>query len=315
MSPPRAAAPAVPLATMRPRSLWDILDDAFDLYRQKFVLFAGSAALVDVPAYALYIAVFTNITRQYGSLDVPENFIGAFGSVLSGWLLSAPFLYLAYVVRGGAIAIITNDMLLGRDDGVTIPNVYRRTVRHFLPLLLSSLFVILLMWLGFLALIIGALYVITIYAFVSQVVVLENAGPATALGRSRELCRGGRWTTFGLILLVGVITTVLSRGIGRLLEELLNLFPSGSITERAAQVFALQQVTSSAISILLAPILGIATTLLYYDFRVRREGLDIIAQAGAIGFPVVPDAFAPRPVVVAAATAPVAASAKPDGAP
>ena len=43
--------------------------------------------------------------------------------------------------------------------------------------------------------------------------------------------------------------------------------------------------------LLLLPLPAIATTLLYYDLRVRREGLDVEAEAAAWGVPLAPDPF------------------------
>ena len=42
---------------------------------------------------------------------------------------------------------------------------------------------------------------------------------------------------------------------------------------------------------LFAPLYGIAITLLYFDIRVRREGLDIVALAERIEHPLAPDPF------------------------
>jgi hypothetical protein len=39
------------LADLRPRTVWEIVDDAFDLYRERFALFASLAATVYVPAF------------------------------------------------------------------------------------------------------------------------------------------------------------------------------------------------------------------------------------------------------------------------
>jgi hypothetical protein len=77
-----------------------------------------------------------------------------------------------------------------------------------------------------------------------------------------------------------------------LLEGASYLIPSlkgGDVAARQMREFAVKQAAESLGDILIAPLAPIAVTLLYYDLRVRREGLDIEAQAAVIGYPLAPD--------------------------
>jgi hypothetical protein len=56
-----------------------------------------------------------------------------------------------------------------------------------------------------LLLVIPALYLVTIWAVLLPVVVVERPGVFDAFGRSRQLVRGNGWKVFGIVLLLGLI--------------------------------------------------------------------------------------------------------------
>ena len=278
-----------PLATLRPRNLWDILDDTFDMYRRRFALFAGATAVIYVPVYIVFIAVMTNVMQRLATVGQTKDPYGILAPLFSGLAISVPLLGLAYVVQTGVTTRIVEETLRGRETDMK--SAFRQTIRFLWPLALSSFFVMALVTVGLCGLYIGAFFMLAALAFVPQAVVLENKGAVSSLSRSWNLCRAGFGTSFGMLLLIGLITGSLSSGISGIFEGITLLVPGANEAAKAAQNFAIRQAISSVVGILLAPILGIATTLLYYDLRVRREGLDIVAQAESIGFPLVPDAF------------------------
>jgi len=44
-------------------------------------------------------------------------------------------------------------------------------------------------------------------------------------------------------------------------------------------------ILNSAVTILLSPVSAIAVTLLYYDFRIRKEGFDLEMLSRSVGGP------------------------------
>ena len=56
-----------------------------------------------------------------------------------------------------------------------------------------------------LLLVVPALYLLTMWAVLLPVVVVERPGAFDAFGRSRQLVRGNGWKVFGIILLLGLI--------------------------------------------------------------------------------------------------------------
>ena len=281
------------LSQLRPRTVWDVVDDAFDLYRENFALFAGIVALVYVPAYIVlltWMASWFPLLSQSSGGDDPADPSSVFGTFLGGAALALPLFGAAFVLYGGAIAVAVEDRLSGRPSG--IGPAYRRVLKRFWPLLGASIIVFVLALVGACAVYIGTILVVVFYAFVAQAVVLEGRGALAAGHRSRELVWGNGMKVFGLILLLALLSVILSLGISSLMEAALYFAPkSGDVAAQEGRDFLLQQVASALASVILAPLAPIATTLMYYDLRVRREGLDIEAQAAAIGFPLAPDPF------------------------
>ena len=277
------------LTELRPRTVWDVVDDAFDLYRANFALLAGIAALVLVPGYLAYGAWQANFMLGVGN-NTPTDPGAFFGAFLGQTALVFPLFGVAYVLYGGATAAAVEDLLFQRP--VSLATAYRRALKRLLPLLGASLIVGLLATVGLCALYVGALVVVTLYAFVAQAVVLERRGALAAGARSREMVSGHFGKVLGLLLLLIVLTWVLTLGLLSLTQLLVYFLPKSP--DRAAQQLREMIVSQAAQSlggVLLAPLGPIATTLQYYDLRVRREGLDMEAQAEATGYDLAPDPF------------------------
>ena len=79
------------------------------------------------------------------------------------------------------------------------------------PLFAVSLLAGLGIAVGFVLFIVPGLFLMTIWAAVAPVVVLERPGVFAAFGRSRELVRGHGWTVLGALALVFLI--VLAAGV------------------------------------------------------------------------------------------------------
>ena len=101
------------------------------------------------------------------------------------------------------------------------------------------------------------------WAFVFQVVVIEGEGPFAALGGSYNLVKGSRWRVLGigivyLLIQVGlqIFITVITSAIGGIVQPLATL-------------------VSSIAYALLAPVMFISLTVLYFDLRARKEGLTL----------------------------------------
>jgi hypothetical protein len=108
---------------------------------------------------------------------------------------------------------------------------------------------------GFLALIIPGLYLMTIWAVIAPVVVVERPGGLDAFGRSRALVKGHGWQVFGVIILVIVLILVVAIATGILITSI------GDAGGAAV---------GWVLSVAVAPVSALAAAVLYFALRVAH---------------------------------------------
>lgn len=293
----KASFPTVDIARLselRPRTVWDIIDDAFDLYRERFVALCAVSAVVGAPAYVARLAFqtgpyakFLRATFEKSAEDSGEAFLHFLGALL----LALPLLIAAQTLQTGAVAAVVEDYLRGQRS-ISVRGAYKRLFARTGTVLLAALLVGLLWAAGLCAMGIGTLYCWIVFAFVGQTLVIERRGIWAALRRSRMLVLTSQGRVFGMLLLLLLLPTLLSSGLVAIVMLAFSLSPSGGdVGEQQIQQQMLGQVVESLVGVVLAPLQAIALTLLYYDIRVRQEGFDIVAQAEATGVTLAPDPF------------------------
>jgi hypothetical protein len=284
---------------LRPRIVRDILDDAFDLYREKFTLLAGVSAVAYVPAISTALAVligpfaeFVKSASGSGTNSADASF-AFFLQFIGISILVLPLFAIAQIMQTGATCIVVEDRLMGR--GTTIVSAWRRMLQRIGPLIATAIVT------GLLSLVLGAILsgigtylVLTMTLFAAQVIVLEGQGMRGSLSRSWNLASRSFGKSLGFLLLTHLLGTFLWVGLCTLIFTIEGIVVPEDASEPArnsAQMFALTLSILGISLLLVAPITGIGATLLYYDLRVRREGIDIEAAAEEMGYPLAPDPF------------------------
>lgn len=287
---------SVPLR-LRPLEIGDLLDETFRMYRRHFVLFAGLSVLLSIPTAALsgfsYFALFNGLLQQtspgqFSSSSQQLN-LGALETALVTYGIGAlinlalvPFIY-------GAVTYAACESALGRP--VTASGVLTGVLRRYFALLgywvliglMVLLFCLIPLW----------IWIWVGWAVVMPVMFVENVGLGAAMGRSWRLIEGRWWRTFLIIFLLFVVREVVSIALGAFLslaQALLQiLFPSVVILWFTAA-------SSVIIESLVNPVIQIAIVLIYFDLRVRKEGLDLFQLAqGVAGIPPPPAPLQPPP--------------------
>ncbi|MGO9642150.1 MAG: hypothetical protein ACLP1Y_12705 [Candidatus Acidiferrales bacterium] len=268
---------------LRPLSLGEILDRTFTLYRSHFLLFLGIAAIPHLLVLALSLAqTFLTFPGQVPFPSMPGSPQSApppavpsamfVGSTLLLSLATLVVATIAYLLSQGATVFAVSDLYLG--NTTTIGQSFLRMRGEMLGLFGVVVLNGLALIAGFILLIIPGIYLACRLLVVIPAALLEGAGPRTALERSMSLTRDNAGRAF-LILLLYVAVAWAATGLFAVPFEIGMLF---SIAKNPAMLrvwMALMQVGSSIASILVGPILTIATAVLYFDLRVRKEALDI----------------------------------------
>lgn len=122
------------------------------------------------------------------------------------------------------------------------------------------------------------------FLFVTQAIVIEGYNAFGALRRSWDMMQGSFWRIFGSVVLLTILVQLII-GLPASLVGIAIDFFLGSGSDPLHN-FTLRQSITTLVSytaqILVLPIQLIAYTLLYYDVRVRREGLDLELMTQAL---------------------------------
>jgi MFS family permease len=316
---------------LRPLSLGELLDRSFRLYRQYFWLFVGIMAVPSVLALALALVVaMINPDQaarpapdQMGRDEAIATMIWFLGMMVVMVVMTVVYL-IAYAVALGATTVAVSEIYMGRP--VTIKGAYARLrgrlgrlilLLMLLGLRFAGLIFLLLFLVGLagglgvrypivagLLLAIGLLGLIALWIWMAlrypvaiPVMVLEDRKARASIQRSIELTRGSAFRVFVLLLFTAIVTyAVLAIVQGPFLVAIMMAGPESST---AFVLNLIGTVAGSVGSALTAPLMIVAFAVLYYDLRVRREGLDLQVMIGNLG------AAAPAPGPPAAAPSPL----------
>jgi len=299
---------------LRPLGVGDVLDRTFNVYRSKPLLFIGLSAiwyLVLVLVFiVLAVAVFAGALATFASqanransplAGNPELLAGAIAGVIGFVIVGVVLAILLFSAQSASLVDAGSRRYLSRE--ATIGESFRAGISAAGRLFLAGLVVllaILALWavvfivagiiaavargggIGILAFVlagllalVGTFYLGASWLVAPVVVVLEKAGPMSALRRAWRLSEGNRWRIIGIQALLVILNVVLSVLLG-------GLFAIGAQSGQPGIGSVLQSLVNLASTIVWAPVEWIAFTVLYYDLRVRKEAFDLQLAAEAL---------------------------------
>lgn len=256
----------MPASALRPRSVTEIVDAAFQVFRAQAGPLVMCSAVAYVPTLLVRLLVIGDPNRFIRGTTVDA---GALLRV-SGW--SSVATLLTYAIMTALLTVCASQAYLGEE--VDVGAAVRRVIARLPALIGAAVIVAVLTFLGAIFLFVPAMYVTARYFAVTPAIVLEDRGLFDALSRSSELSEGRKWHVLNALGLVLLIYFVLYFGFA-----MVGTFIGG---------FVVQSLMVGVVTILLYPAIVITAVLLYYDARIQREGFDIELMADAL------DA-APRP--------------------
>lgn len=280
---------------LRPLSLGEILDRTFSLYRRNFLLFLGITAIPHLLTLALNLVQLLlvtphNLKPQVQSLQSRGALGGgilAFGLV--GGLTMLIVYVVAYLFSQGATVYAVSDIYLGRTATVI------GSLRRMWGQLLSLLGVVILNFLAvvgaFILLVIPGVYVACRLIVCVPAALLEDLGAGESLGRSMSLTKDNAGRAF----VIYVLYLAMLYGI-----MMLFTIPSFVVIAVVAAKnpgalwisMMLMQVGNFVAATIVGPFFLIATSVFYYDLRVRKEAFDLHMMMNPLG-----TAASARPIV------------------
>lgn len=257
-----------------------LLDHAFRLYTGNFALMLGIAAAAYVPFYLIMLVIESSIGVALKTRGPSISMLVSYLVILILWAA------VVIPIATGASTFAISERYLGNE--VTIGEALRRGLRRFLALSIAQLTASIRIMFGFLLFIVPGILWLLSYSLTVPVILIEGQKGMSSLRRSRELIKGFRGKAFCTLLIVYLLQFVLTRGI----LMIAGFFFSG---ETGAESI-LGSAMNSLLSIFFAPLAIIATILLYYDMRIRKEGFDLEMLSRAIAPEVRPTVAVQTPI-------------------
>lgn len=243
--------------TLRPLNVGEILDRSFSLYRGHFGPLLGTSVALYLPLTLL--GVMDGVATARGS-----------GSGL-GVLLQL----VAVVLVVGGLTYQASRAYMGHPASVA------ESIRHGLtrfPALVAALALTVIgIVLGLFGMLIGALIVWVLLFAVVPTVVVERRGPIAALQRSAALAEGGWWRICA-VMVVSLLIVLLP-------SFALQMLMATAPTAGDPLFDGLMEALIAVLDTLTYPFSVTATVILYYDRRVRAEGLDVELMAATAPVP------------------------------
>lgn len=294
------------LPFLRPMRVAELLDATIRLYRKNFLTFVAIVAVIQVPLLVVNGALsipMAQATEEMATFDPytfdPETFdpdappqfpfppsFGRYFLWLGVQLLVSGTLGLVGgSLMTGALAWAVSERHLARP--VTVGLAYRAVLRRWKSLLgaaLLTLGIYLVLYLVFLVPCLGQIVAIPALVFtyvclrfVPQAVMLEEQQAGQALRRSWFLTKPHFWRVLGIVALLWLFGIVLTAGPSYVVNFGAAALPLSYVT----RTLIITAVTA-VLSLLYIPIRLAGETLVYYDLRVRAEGLDLELEVEAL---------------------------------
>jgi hypothetical protein len=269
LAPVPAAAARFSWTSLRGGSPDEILDASFAFYRRRFVACFAAMALVQVP-----VTVGLTLVSQTAQRKILDA--GLDQELISQGLTYAIFVFLPLAVLSlaatqvgtGALCYLVGKACLGEPVGVV--ESYRFAFRRVVPLLGAAWVTALASVVGLLLFVVPGVLVFLLTFATVPAVMLEDLGVRAGLRRSYELATENLARVAAVRLLVVLFVAA---GLGH------GWIAATGLSDRAETQALLAQVPT----LLVGPVDAISTVLLYYDLRVRLEGLDLEQMASELG--------------------------------
>jgi hypothetical protein len=211
-----------------------VLSRTFEMYRDQFTLLIPAALVLFVPV---------------GLID---GLLYSEGGVLLS-LAATALAVIATFWYQGMVVEAARDILDGRRDH-TIASLFSSVTPVLAPLIGAGILAGIGIAIGFVLLIIPGLFLLTIWAVLAPVIVLERTGVFQAFGRSRQLVKGHGWQVFGVLVVLFLIFFVVRILVSALIGGIADSFAGFAIADLI-------------VNVLTVPISALAASVIYFQLK------------------------------------------------
>ena len=248
---------------LQPMTVAEIISWSLRYYRENFL----KLIVLSVPGFAVWLTVFLFVIR-YDPIGAPaEPFQETGAHELYMALSLFVFLFLSEVVTAVGTVAISGHFV---ESEIDVGKACMRVLDVGFPLLGTLTLSTVVITIGLRLFLIPGIIAYVWFCMAPPVVMIEGEGGLGALKRSRAVAKDYFNKTFLLVVPVSIIEILLALSVLFLPNLFSNLF------------FLYYLFFSTVFTILLiltAPLKIVATTMLYYDLRNRKEGYDLQSLA------------------------------------
>lgn len=282
-APPPAAKVANPRTgplPLHPMGLSDVLDGAFKLFKgnARSVILITAAFMVPIQLLAAYFQ--RDVLGGAGLPDLlndPSTALATAdagdGSGVAGALVTALATAVVMPLVAGAVCRVVAASYLGEE--LSPGDALRAVAPRWWAFAVAWVLVHLLEAIGTLLLILPGLLAMALMVAVAPAIAIEALGPVRGMKRSAGLVRRRMFPVLGIALASGLLASAVGVALG-------------FIPQTAAVLIGLDwgwpllAVGSVVTGVVVTPFVAIVATLVYFDGRIRQEGLDLQVMAAQL---------------------------------
>jgi len=237
-----------------------VFERIFEIYRDQFTLLIPAALLVFVPVAVISGVIYAGDVGILGALIV-----AAIGTIATYWFQ-------------GMVVEAARDILDGHRDH-TVGSLVQAAVPVIGPLVVAGILAGIAIGLGLLLLIVPGLFLLTIWAVLAPVIVIERRDALSSFGRSRDLVRGHGWQVFSVILVLFLLQFLVTAVIQSLADSVADSVVGFSLADLIVRL-------------LVAPLSALAAAVLFFELKGLR-GEPVLADGAEVAAPAAPAAPPP----------------------
>jgi hypothetical protein len=239
------------------------LSRIFLTYRHQVSVLLPGALIVFLPVAIINALIRSNAVRG-----------GGVGIIFS--LIAILIQLVAIYLFQGMVVQLVRDIQDGRRDS-SVGQLFQSAVPVLGTLILAGILAGFGITIGLILLIIPGLFLLTIWALIAPVIVVERTGLGGAFSRSRELVRDNGWRVFAVLAILFVIQFVATLILTAIIVALSRSVIGGAVAQLIAYV-------------LIAPLSALAAATMYFELgRIKAAAPAATgagpAPAGGVGAP------------------------------
>jgi hypothetical protein len=261
-------------AELRPLGVGEKIDLAIKICRSRYTTLIRIVAVVVIPCQVLSAII------RLSTVQTTPTVFGAPKAVdwasVAGSLVSEILLGLAAQLASAACLKSVSGSYLGGDAS------WKESIQFAWKRLGSLVWIAVLIYilagLALFGFVLPGIYLWFSWLVAMPVLLLEGMRGRAALKRSRRLVRGRWWSTFGTYLLATILVFIVAAVFSAIVLAVSGT-SSGDVDSRLLVAGGAAIVSG----ILTTPFLATMVAVIYFDLRVRKEGLDLELLAQDVG--------------------------------